>query len=378
MDRTVLFNKNGGLYRPGKTYDIEKKVFVGMTYMQMLEEDLPAGEGPTAAALARRTKVSWDYASKIVTEIEIRGTIIPPDMSRKDKHIKRGVGSLLQLTVVEEWFLLALRAEKPNRPNNDYIIRLYEHHGKLVSSTFISRWFKYRFHFNGCFKKPNLIPLDKFKIENLSAYVEFRQKINGLKDKSRYHFIDEKHLVNKDIYAKKVRADPLTGRTDSVPVSGDFRDAYNLLAIISSDPNKEHLIEYSIGPENGTSASFMAFIEYLLAIKWFRHNDILVLDNAAVHIGGHSDILEDLLWELEVDGRPLNCLLVHLPTRSPELNPIELVFNILVQRLNSSKYMTVLPSSTTVVKQTALILDGIPNDMVLRCCSHCGYLQGEI
>jgi hypothetical protein len=80
----VLFNKNGGLYRPGKTYDIEKNIFVGMTYMQMLDEDLPAGQNPTAAALARRMKVSWDYASKIVTEIQIRGTILPPDMSTRD------------------------------------------------------------------------------------------------------------------------------------------------------------------------------------------------------------------------------------------------------------------------------------------------------
>ena len=30
-----------------------------------------------------------------------------------------------------------------------------------------------------------------------------------------------------------------------------------------------------------------------------RHNEILVMDNAATHIGGEASIVEDLLWNVE-------------------------------------------------------------------------------
>ena len=41
--------------------------------------------------------------------------------------------------------------------------------------------------------------------------------------------------MNKDSYAKMVRADPLTGLVDCIPVSGDFRLTLNLIACITVD-----------------------------------------------------------------------------------------------------------------------------------------------
>ena len=63
------------------------------------------------------------------------------------------------------------------------------------------------------------------------------------------------------------------------------------------------------------------------------HNDVIIKDNARVHTGGAAADLEDWLWDHEVDGRPLRILVLYLPTRSPELNPIELCFHILSLRL---------------------------------------------
>jgi transposase len=70
---------------------------------------------------------------------------------------------------------------------------------------------------------------------------------------------------------------------------------------------------------NGNTTSFVAFIEYL----------ILVMDNAAIHTAVEAEIVKDLLWDMAVDGRPLNMLVVYLPAPAPELNPIELVFHSL-------------------------------------------------
>jgi transposase len=56
----------------------------------------------------------------------------------------------------------------------------------------------------------------------------------------------------------------------------------------------------------------------------FEHNEVLVMDNATIHTGGDANIVEDMLWTpAVVDGIPLHVIILYLPTRSPELNPIE-------------------------------------------------------
>jgi transposase len=39
-------------------------------------------------------------------------------------------------------------------------------------------------------------------------------------------------------------------------------------------------------------------------------------------------LIEDMLWETIGDGHPLHILILYLPTCSPELNSIELVFHM--------------------------------------------------
>jgi transposase len=52
------------------------------------------------------------------------------------------------------------------------------------------------------------------------------------------------------------------------------------------------------------------------------------MDNiTSIHTGGEAEIVEDLLWNA------IQVLIMFLPTRSPELNPIELDFHILARRI---------------------------------------------
>ena len=122
---------------------------------------------------------------------------------------KKGIGAFL--TTEEEIFLLSLRLEAPERPNIDYIHQLNEYYGKIVSSGFISDWFKKRFPFRGSFRKPNLIPLDKFKKRNILRFLQYKQKMEILSDHTMWNFLDEKHIVNHDVLPKQGRADLLTG-----------------------------------------------------------------------------------------------------------------------------------------------------------------------
>ena len=57
---------------------------------------------------------------------------------------RREVGA--SLSIEEEVCLLVLRLEAPERPNLDYIRQLEEYYGKVVSTGFITVWFKKGFH----------------------------------------------------------------------------------------------------------------------------------------------------------------------------------------------------------------------------------------
>jgi hypothetical protein len=273
---------------------------------------------------------------------------------------------------------LALCSEKPARSNTDYVSQLYTFYGTVVLASFISLWFKTRFDHQGSFRKPNLVPLDKFKQENVIRFVEFKLKLKILYDHSRFCFLDEKHLVNSDTVPKKQRRCPLTGRTEFISVSGDFRQTYNMIACISGNPQKLKHSVYTIGEANGSAKAFMAFCVLMVESGWLRHDEFLVMDNAAVHTGGEARDLEQWFWELIVDGRPLHVLVIYLPTRSPELNPIELIFHIFLRRIRSYR----MASNDGAVDQAvihygSMVMDAMEYETILNCYRHCGYL-GEV
>lgn len=171
----------------------------------------------------------------------------------------------------------------------------------------------------------------------------------------------------------KTRADPLTGYMDCILVSGNFREAYNLLAIVSASPRKQQPMHYFMGKDNGDANSFAAYIVLLIKVRWFEHGDILILDNAAIHSGGKAANIESYLWDTVIDGRPLHVLVIFLPTCSPELNPIELIFHILARQIRSFWYRLAGPCDKAVVLQTQRVLDSMEYSTVLKCYAHCGY-----
>jgi hypothetical protein len=238
----------------------------------------------------------------------------------------------------------------PARPLYNYVQELNHQFQKTVSMQSISDWFHKRWDHRGNLKQANLVPLDKWKLSNKIRYFEFVQKFCIYSDHSKYNFIDEKHIFNKDVYSTKVWKDPLTGKLPCIHVSGDFRKAYNIMAVISANPDKEYPIDYMvIGEENGMSEAFVAFMTYLIAKRSLRHNEFVVMDNASIHYQNNSTVIEDMLWETIVDGLPLHILVLQLPTHSPELNPIALVFHILAMRICSFWYRSAGPVDKAVL-----------------------------
>jgi hypothetical protein len=138
------------------------------------------------------------------------------------------------------------------------------------------------------------------------------------------------------------------------------------MVIILPNPLRAHPMDCMIGKENGVSEAFMGFLIYLTAICFFLHNKFILMDNATiVHIHGNSRVIKDMLWETIVNGLPLHVLVIYLPTRSPELNPIKLIFHILAMRIRSYRYWTVGPCNNAILHKAAEVMNHMSYALIL-------------
>ena len=108
----ISVNKHGGAFRVGKYYSFEKKVSVMETFHELQRGNLTVK--PTISSVAKASKVSWDYAKKVMLEIEEHGTIIPPINLHNRKKVTRGVGALIKLNNDQ-----AAKTIKSNNSKND-------------------------------------------------------------------------------------------------------------------------------------------------------------------------------------------------------------------------------------------------------------------
>ena len=275
------------------------------------------------ADIAREVRVSKGYVYKVLKEFRVTGYIQDPQVNIR-MCVERSKGGS-KLSPEASLYLLALRTEDDQIPLYVYKDILYEDLGISVSHQTVDTFFKKRFDFEGALRKSSPVPLDKFKQHNIERHKAFLEILAKLPDHFKYHFTDEKHVVNSDCMMDRVRGDPLTGRIRNILVTGSFREAYNLLAIISPSTTKTHPVYWVCGEQNGNAALYVAFLEHLISIRWFDRGDILIRDRCTIYDKAEAKIAEDILWNTVIDGHPLHVLTVPLPARAPEHGiPIQL------------------------------------------------------
>jgi transposase len=103
---------------------------------------------------------------------------------------------------------------------------------------------------------------------------------------------------------------------------------------------------------------FEAFVEQVL-VHELRRGDVVVLDNLSSHKRARVREL------IEAAGAEL----VFLPPYSPDLNPIELVFSKIKQRLRSLACRTVEKLWSSMQS----VLDEVTASDAANCFRHCGY-----
>ena len=92
---------------------------------------------------------------------------------------------------------------------------------------------------------------------------------------------------------------------------------------------------YQIHDGTNDAESFSQGIERAVAVGFLKGGDILVLDNASIHAQGNNTHLKEWLWV------NFGISVLFLPTRTPEWNPTELVWRMLIQRLKYYPISTV-------------------------------------
>ena len=354
----LSLNENGGVYKNGSPASYAAKAAIAIEYEKLKTTHSSVSSRKLAAA----ARCSQGLARKIMLEVDSGGIIDP---ATKKKNYARGIGART-FTLEDEHILLALRAADPSCNLGRYQRGLFQRTGTLASKSLISSCFLHAHHYKGSLRKGSFVPKDKFKPENHLRLLEYLAEIR-LFDPRMIKFGDEKHLKGAEIFNRKVRRDPITGAVDGIPVDPDFRNTYTIMGLCGIDPSVAPM-HYYLHDGTNDSAFFSAFVENAVGIGWLRPYNVLVLDNASIHKYGDSADLGEWLWD------SFCILVVFLPPRSPELNPIELLWGTLVQRLATYDLDGPRPTQDACAVAALQIMSGFTHDLVASCYRHCKYI----
>jgi hypothetical protein len=354
-------NTRGGTYEHGKARPIQDKAAVAQKYFE-LEENLLAGQCISVLSLAKACAVSWGFAIKVIGDIE-SGQSINPRMTVQGG--KRGAGAmtlsdgdgfyLLHLWRLNNWFTL-----------RDYAYCLATDRGTFVSRVVIGKWFLPTFPFKGSMRKLNKVPINKYPNNNILHCAELMYCVKQIPP---WHIVfgDEKPLKGGELFNRWGRADPLTGVVKDFVVDLDWCNTYAITGLCWIGHDRL-LFSFIVHDGSNNEAVFCDFVIQNLSCGFFQPRDFLVLDNASLHHFQESTGLDAYLWNYH------GIFLQFLPTRSPELNPIELLWNILVQQLKHFPLSDDYGPLTHQVAAAEVLMNEFTHGNVDASFCHCGYI----
>ena len=235
------------------------------------------------------------------------------------------------------------------------------------------KWFANSFKFKGTCRKPLIFPEQKFSMVNIKKLEDYINIVSYF-NRRIFVFTDEKPMKGIDIYNKKVRCSPLDGSVPYVDMGFDIRNVYNLMAAVKLDNenpvDSAKNIGYQVGQFRGDSTVFNYFIVQLVATGFLKSGHVLICDNASIHKTSENRNLAEVLWEEK------RILMLHLPPYCPELNPIELIFQLLGHCLRHSNIRHMshqMKSEDFFLSACVEVLHSITYVDIMKNYKKCGY-----
>ena len=220
-------NQYGGIYHPGQRYGLKKRTDVRDMYVR---RSMGGHVQPNISEIASECAVSRYFVRLIENEVISSGMIQATPTPRS----KRGGYGGYTFDVADYYVLIELYREEPSRTIGSYALNLQLRTGLVVSEPTIRRVLEKSFRYAGKLRAVNLIPLDKFRYENMIKAGEFVDVISKFPI-DRIKCVDEKLLKNAEGLGRRARRDPITGIVPPTFTMGDFRNTYKLLGICGID-----------------------------------------------------------------------------------------------------------------------------------------------
>jgi hypothetical protein len=181
-------------------------------------------------------------------------------------------------------------------------------------------------------------------------------------------FGDEKPLKGEELFNCWGCADPLAGLVEDFVVDLDWRNTYAITGLCRIRRGRPPF-SYIVNDGSNNVAVFCDFVGHNLLSGFLQPGDFLVLDNALIHHFQEATGLDSYLWSYH------GMFLQFLPMHSPELNPIKLLWNTLMQRLKhfplSDDYG---PRTHRVACAAEILMSEFTHEDVDACYCHCSYI----
>jgi hypothetical protein len=214
-------NEHGGVYQRGKNYSTATKLPVGTRIKRISGYDIGA---VNVSQVSPETKTSRHFVRKVHDEmVEDSSDILDPAVTVQQRVKGPGTHTFDEYDM---YVLLLFYFEEPSHTNASYVERLYVMTGTITSTSTVFRWFNHYFPISGGFRKPNLVPIDKFKQENFWHAEEYLKAIATISPKKQ-RFGDEKLIKGAEVYCRRTRRCVLTG--DSYCLSASLCKSNNIL-----------------------------------------------------------------------------------------------------------------------------------------------------
>ena len=290
----------------------------------------------------------------------------------KKKERKKNYGEK-SFSEDEELLLTFICQQFPRAPLTEYCNLLFMYSGKRVSRSTICSYLKHSLLFKSSMRKTSVFPHNKytaFNIIRINNYINFVVKINPC----RLVFTDEKPLRGNELYKANARRHPITGDTPHIQSTVKLKNKFNLMAAVKISGQENENLFYQIGKYKATSFVFKSFVLDMVRSNYLQPGDILVCDNASIHTRDECTHLREELMMFA------NVYILLLPAYHPELNPIELVFNMLAQRIRHSnaRYEDYVNQQDVKIMHLACtILNEITTDDIRKMYRKCGYIHWQ-
>ena len=141
--------------------------------------------------------------------------------------------------------------DEPTQCNGSYVEHLFAYTGTVVSESVVSRFFNHGFPISGMFRMPNLVPIDKFKPDNILRAQEYLMVLSTI-DPMQVWFGDKKLVTGSELFCCCTRRNVLTGEVPCVVTTSDFRNTYSIYGMCGINPTTTTLY---LRIRNGTNDS---------------------------------------------------------------------------------------------------------------------------